>query len=145
MGFVWMPSTIGDVLLGHAVRDPGAAAIVCPDLGTLSFGALGHHLRRLGEQLAAAGIAPESRVGIALGRGPEAALLSVAVCCGATLVPLNPNLPPVELEAELGRLRLDALIVPGDAAIADWVTAAGEGFGLFKAAKAVSSFDEIAI
>jgi len=145
MGFVWMPSTIGDVLLGHAVRDPGAAAIVCPNLGTLTFGALGHHVRRLSEQLATGGIAPGSRVGIALQRGPEAALLSVAVCCGATLVPFNPNLAAVELQAELERLRLDALIVPDDAAVADWVTAAGEGFGLFEAAKAVSSFDEIAI
>src|SRR5947208_14308764 len=121
MGFLWMPSTIGDVLVGHAARDPAAAAIVCPELGTLTFGELGHHVRHLGEQFATAGITPESRVGIALQRGPEAALLSVAVCCAATLVPLNPNLPPAQLQAGLARLLPDALRGRAAATVGAWV------------------------
>src|SRR5207248_1790889 len=63
----------------------------------------------------------------------------------ATLLPINPNLPPAELRAELERLRLHALIVPAGAGLPDWAAAAGEGFGLFKVAKAVSSFEEIVI
>src|SRR6266446_10290419 len=125
MGCASTPSTISDVLLGHAARDPGAAAIVCPDIATLTFGDLARHIRRIGERLGAAGITPQSRVGIALHRGPEAALLSVVVCCSATLLPINPNLPPAELQAELERLRLDALVIPGDAAIPDWASTAG--------------------
>src|SRR5260370_32365005 len=129
MGFVWMPSTIGDVLLGHAVRDPGAAAIVCPDLGTLTFADLARHVGRIGDQLRLAGIVPTARVRIALPRGPEASLLSIAVCSSAILLPINPNLAPVELLAELGRLRLHALIVPAGAQLAGWVAAGGGRFG----------------
>src|SRR5258707_490693 len=145
MGYVSRPSTIGDVLLGHAVRDPGAAAIVCPDLGTLTFADLARHVGRIGAQLRLAGIVPTARVGIALPRGPEAALLSIAVCCSAILLPINPNLAPAELQAELERLRLHALIVPANAELARWVAAGGEDFGLVQAAKAVSSFEEVAI
>src|SRR5260370_3830546 len=46
MGYASTPSTISDVLLGHAARDPGAAAIVCPDIATLTFGDLARHIRR---------------------------------------------------------------------------------------------------
>jgi oxalate---CoA ligase len=138
-------STIGDVLADHAARDPDAAAIVCPGLESLSFGDLARRIQQIGTQLRAAGIGPASRVGIALQRGPEAALLSVTVCCTASVLPINPNLPPAELRAELERIRLDALIVPADAGLPDWASAAGEGFGLFKATKAISSFGEIAL
>jgi acyl-CoA synthetase (AMP-forming)/AMP-acid ligase II/thioesterase domain-containing protein/acyl carrier protein len=138
-------STIGDVIADHATRDPSAPAIVCSRLGTLSYADLARHIQQVGDQLRAAGIGAGSRVGIALPRGPEAALLSVAVCCTATLMPLNPNLAPAELQAELERIRLDALIVPDDDVLPGWITSAGDGFGLFRAVKAVSHFDDIAI
>ena len=92
-----MTSTIAGVLSGHAVRDPGAPAIVSARLGTLSFGGLVRHVRQIGAELAAVGIGPSSRVGIALQRGPEAALLNVAISASATVVPINPNLPAAEL------------------------------------------------
>ena len=140
-----MPSTIADVLAGHAARDPNAPAIVCAGLHALSFGDLDRHVRQIGAQLRGAGIGAASRVGIALQRGPEAALLNVAICSSATVLPLNPNLPSADLREELKRVRLDALVVPDDTAIPDWVDAAENGFALFKATKAVSSFDEIAL
>ena len=139
------PSAIGDVLADRAARDPAAAAILCPGLASLSFGDLARRIRQIGAQLRAAGIGPASRVGIALERGPEAALLSLAVCCTAIVLPLNPNLPPAELKDELKRIRLDALIVPAGAILPDWVTAGGDGMGLFKATKARASFDEITL
>jgi acyl-CoA synthetase (AMP-forming)/AMP-acid ligase II/acyl carrier protein len=138
-------STIGDVLAYRAACDPDATAIVCSGLDPLSFGDLARSIRQFGAQLRAAGIGPASRVGIALPRGPEAALLSVAVCCTATLLPINANLPSSDLRAELERLRLDALIVPADAALPDWTSAAGDGVGLFKATTAGASFEEIAL
>ena len=124
-------SSIVEVLAGHATRDPNAAAIVCSRVGRVSFGDLVRYIRQVGLQLRVAGIGPTSRVGIALARGPEAAVLSVAVCCTAILVPLDPNVSTDELQAELKSLRLDALIVSGDGALPSWVSAAGEGCGVF--------------
>jgi acyl-CoA synthetase (AMP-forming)/AMP-acid ligase II/thioesterase domain-containing protein/acyl carrier protein len=140
-----MPSTIAEVLAGHAARDPNAPAIVCAGLQVLSFGDLERHVWRVGAQLRGAGIGSASRVGIALQRGPEAALLNVAICANATVLPFNPNLPPADLREELKRVRLDALIIPDDVEIPDWVEAADDGFALLKATKAVTSFDEVAL
>jgi acyl-CoA synthetase (AMP-forming)/AMP-acid ligase II/thioesterase domain-containing protein/acyl carrier protein len=138
-------STIGDALASHAVRDPDAPAIIYPGIDTLSFGDLERHIQRISAQLYSAGIGSSSRVGIALQRGPEAALLNVAICCTATVLPFNPNLPPADLKEELKRVRPDALVLPGDAAIPDWVTGGGDAFALFKVAKAISSFEEVAL
>jgi acyl-CoA synthetase (AMP-forming)/AMP-acid ligase II/thioesterase domain-containing protein/acyl carrier protein len=140
-----MTSTIAEVLARHAVRDAGAPAIVSAGLGTLSFGGLVRHVRQIGNELAAAGIGPSSRVGIALQRGPEAALLNVAIAANATVLPINPNLPPAELREELKRIRLHALVVPGEAGLPPWVDEDEEGVVLFKASKAASSFEEIAL
>ena len=140
-----MTSTIAEVLARHAVRDAGAPAIVSAGLGTLSFGGLVRHVRQIGNELAAAGIGPSSRIGIALQRGPEAALLNVAISANATVLPINPNLPPAELREELKRIRLHALVVPGEAGLPPWVDEGEEGVVLFKASKAASSFEEIAL
>jgi len=139
------PSTIGEILAGHATRDPDAPAIVCPGIDTLSFGDLERHIQQIGAQLRGAGIGSDSRVGIALQRGPEAALLNVAICCAATVLPFNPNLPAADLQEELKRVRVDALVLPGDADIPDWVNGGGDDFALFKVTKAVSSFADVAL
>src|SRR5205807_8501724 len=86
-----IPLTISEALQRHAERDAAAAAILCPGLAPLTFGALHDQVRRISAQLQAAGIGPWSRVGVALPRGPEAALISVAVCSTAVVLPLNPN------------------------------------------------------
>lgn len=140
-----MTATIADVLAGHAMRDPEAPAIVCAGLGTLSFGDLARHVHRVRAALTTAGIGPSSRVGIALQRGPEAALLNVGVSANATVLPINPNLPPAELREELKRIRVHALVVPGEDGLPPWVDEDEESLVLFKATKAVSSFDEIAL
>ena len=36
-----------------------------------------------------------------------------AISANATVVPINPNLPPADLREELKRVRLHALVVPG--------------------------------
>jgi len=41
-------------------------------------------------------------------------------------VPLNTNLPSAELQADLKRLRLDALIVSGNSDPGEWTSAAGD-------------------
>ena len=140
-----MTGTIGEALAGHAARQPNAPAIVHPGLDTLSFSDLERHIRLIGAQLRSAGLGSGSRVGIALQRGPEAALLNVAICCAATVLPFNPNLPAADLQAELKRVRLDALVLPGDGVIPDWVNAAGDDFALFRVRNAVSSFEDVAL
>ena len=138
-------STIGGVLAERAERDPTALAIVHSVLGTISFGSLVTRLQAIGRQLEAAGLGSGSRVALALPRGPEAAVLSLAACCRTIVVPINPNLAAADLAAELARLRPDALIVPADDPLPAWVRAADGRFGLFGARKARASFDEIAL
>ena len=60
-------------------------------------------------------------------------------------MPINPNLPPAELREELKRIRLHALVVPGDVGNPPWVDEDDEGVVLFKANRAASSFEEIAL
>ena len=140
-----VPSTIGDVLERHAARDAGATAIICPGLAPLTFGALRDQMGRISAQLQAAGVGPWSRVGVALPRGPEAALLSVAVCSTAVVLPINPNLAPGDLQAELDKLRLNALIVPGWSRVPVWSQGPARTFGLFTVSQASSSFDDIVL
>jgi acyl-CoA synthetase (AMP-forming)/AMP-acid ligase II/thioesterase domain-containing protein/acyl carrier protein len=135
--------TIGEALGRHAARDAGAPAIVCPGFAPLTFGSLHNRIRRISAQLESAGIGPWSRVAVALPRGPEAALISIAVCCNAVVLPINPNLAPGDLQAELEKTRVDALIVPGWTKVPAWASAAASSFGLFQVSHATSSFDEI--
>lgn len=134
--------TIGRTLAAHAERTPGAIAIVTPGLQPLTFGELASQIERLGIQLRAAGIGVTSRVGVALPRGPEAALISLAVSSMAIMVPINPSLAPADLEAEIERIRVDALIVPEAEQVPAWAAAAS---GLFAVTRATSSFAEIAL
>lgn len=138
---------VGEVLARHGRRDPNAIALLCEGIEPLTFAALDCHVRRIGEQLQAAGIGPSSRVGIALPRSPEAALLSLAICCNTTMLPINPNLSAADLEGEVSRLRPTALIVAGGTEVPPWADKAGDGCTLFQvsapASVSVSSFDDI--
>lgn len=124
---------------------PARRRSFAPALAPLTFGALNELVSRISAQLRAAGIGPWSRVGVALPRGPEAALISVAVCSTATVLPLNPNLAPGDLQAELAKIRLDALIVPGWTRLPVWAQGAGINFGLFTVSQASTSFGDIAL
>ena len=139
------PSTIGETLLRRASSDPQSPALVCSDLEVMSFRRLARQIHLLGEQLKRTGIRPNSRIGLALPRGPEAALLSVAVACAATVVPINPTLAPGELQDELRRIRVDALIVPGWEPVPSWATASNAASGLFQVSKAVTSLDDVVL
>lgn len=145
MGDRGTPSTIGETLLRYADNDSQLPALVCSDVEPLSFGGLGRQIRMLGEQLRSAGIGPESRVGIALPRGPEAALLSVVVCCTATVLPINPTLTSGDLEEELRRIRVDALIVPGWEDVPAWAAAPNPAFGLFQVSRATATLEEVTL
>ncbi len=142
---VLLPSTIGETLSRRAATHPQAPALVCSGLEAMSFGQLARQVRLIGDQLRDAGIGSASRIGVALPRGPEAALLSVAAACTATLLPINPTLASAELEEELRGIRVDALIVPGWEPVPAWAAASDPAFALFQASKAETSLDEVAL
>ncbi len=135
-----LSSTIGESFAGHAERNPQALAIMCPGIEPLTFGDLGRHISRIGAQLKAAGVGTKSRVAVVLPRGPEAALVSLAICSVAIVLPINPSLTAPELEAELEKIRADALIVPAGVGTPAWARKAG---GLFEVTRVTRSFDEI--
>jgi acyl-CoA synthetase (AMP-forming)/AMP-acid ligase II/thioesterase domain-containing protein/acyl carrier protein len=149
----WRPSTlrpstltIGGVLAARAARAPTATAIVSPGLAPLDFEGLSRRIAAIGTDLRAAGIGTASRVGLALPRGPEAALMSVAVAAHATLLPINVGLAAPDLATEIERLRLDALLLPAGVDIPAW--AGTDGLfraGLFRVGRAVREFDEIVL
>jgi acyl-CoA synthetase (AMP-forming)/AMP-acid ligase II/thioesterase domain-containing protein len=134
-------TAIGEVLAGHARQRRDVPALVPAGRAPVTFGELGQLIDALREQLAAAGIGPGSRVGLAFPRGLEAAILSLGVSSAATLVPLNIALPPTELAREMMRLKLHALVFPEGDAPADTPNWAGEDAeaGLFAARVAGST------
>lgn len=135
-------STIGDTLAQRAKSNPGAPAILHPRLGTVSFRTLVDLIEAFGGQLRAAGVSSASRVAVALPRGPEAAIISLAVCCTSILLPLNPNLGPMELEEELRQIRPDVVILPaGD--LPKWVKPFEHSLGLFRVHSDGHSFEQI--
>ena len=124
-------TAIGEVLAGHARQRGEVPALVPATRAPVTFGALGQLIDSLQGQLAAAGIGPGARVGLAFPRGLEAAILSLGVSSAATLVPLNIALPPAELARELALLRLHALVFP-DGDVPAWAGEDAEA-GLFAA------------
>src|SRR5689334_1219753 len=104
--------TISDVIDYRAGLRPQSPAIVGTGFDAFSFQELSLHIRTIKQQLQAAGVKQSARVGILLPKGPEATLLSLSIASSAISVPINPMLNPRELEEELPRLGLDAVILP---------------------------------
>ena len=140
-----MLPTIGEAIAQHAGRDPNRTAIVGGDFPALSFGRLDVWVRQIGDQLRAAGLGSQSRVGIMLPRGPEAAMLGVAIAAHAISVPLNTNRPQTEIAEEIARVRLDALVFPNWAESPGLAIAQRSSFALIEASRAVGSLADIAL
>src|SRR6516225_4602389 len=133
------PQTLAEAIAQHAVRDPNRPAIVGTQFAPFSFRELDLWIKQIREQLRTAGIGPHSRVGIMLPPGPEGAVLGVAVASHAISVPLNPNRPESEIEEELARARLDAVVLPSWGDSRALATAPRIYFGLFEASRAAGS------
>jgi acyl-CoA synthetase (AMP-forming)/AMP-acid ligase II/acyl carrier protein len=140
-----MPQTVAEAIAQHAVRDPNRPAIVGTQFAPFSFRGLDLWIKQIGTQLRAAGIEPHSRVGIMLPHGPEGAVLGVAVACHAISVPLNSNRPESEIEEELARARLDALVLPSWVDSAALAIAQRSSFGLIEASRAAGSLSSVVL
>lgn len=88
-----------DDLLGHARRDPGAAAVVTGE-GTCTYGELAERVRALAATLTGHEAAPERVCAVALERGLDAVTAVAAVAAaGAAFLTLDVELPPARLAA----------------------------------------------
>ncbi len=105
------PGTFPDALQRNALLRPEMAAIVAPGRPPLSHFELARTVEEIGFELRRRGVGRETRVGIALPTGPEAAVAIIALSCHAVAVPLNPDAVEAELEERSRALRLDAVAV----------------------------------
>jgi oxalate---CoA ligase len=137
--------TIAEAISLHAEQQPDRPAIICTGFPALSFRELNRKIEQIGTDLREAGIGASSRVGVALPNGPEAAIVAVAVSAHAVGFPLNPALTASEFEFELTRADLDAVVLSGWTASPATAPAAARSIGVFHAAKANSSLDEIGL
>jgi oxalate---CoA ligase len=140
-----MPQMIAEAIAQHAMRDPHQPAIVATQFAPFSFLELDLWIKQIGEYLRAAGIGPQSRIGILLPPGPEGAVLGVAIACHAISVPLNSNRPESEIEEELAKVRLDALVLPAWVDSPALAIAQRSSFGLIEASRAAGSLSSVAL
>lgn len=89
--------TLHDWVLRQAERNGDRVALRFAT-GFWTYGELARKSGALAGELAGRGVGAGSRVGVALGRSPELVLALLAVLrAGATVVPLDPGLPPPRL------------------------------------------------
>lgn len=90
-------TTIGDLLLRAADRDPGKPALVFPD-SACTYGELARAALRTARSLQALGVRPGDRVGILMHTCQEFMELYFAIAlCGAVIVPINARYRAAEI------------------------------------------------
>jgi acyl-CoA synthetase (AMP-forming)/AMP-acid ligase II/thioesterase domain-containing protein/acyl carrier protein len=135
--------TISSAIRLQAALYPDRIAIACSGLPPFSFGELAAAIERIGQQFHAAGIGAGSRVGILLPNGPEAAVMGVAAAAHSICYPLDPALSAAELESEIDRVHLDAIVLP------DWMKLPscpiGRQLEILHASQAIGSLADVCL
>src|SRR6476646_5472406 len=108
-----VPSTATS-LLGLLEHVPAAkTAVILPDHDIrVSYGSLRDQAHALAEQLAAAGVSPDERVGIALPNGLPMIVSFLAASMAGTAAPLNPAYKEEEFRFYLEDTSARVLILP---------------------------------
>ncbi|MEW2501000.1 amino acid adenylation domain-containing protein [Amycolatopsis sp. NPDC047767] len=102
--------TVHEYFEDQADRTPDAVAVEFEDT-TLTYAELDARANRLARQLRAAGVRPDSVVGIALPRGPELMVSLLAVLkAGGAYLPLDTGYPPARIELMLADSRARVVI-----------------------------------
>jgi acyl-CoA synthetase (AMP-forming)/AMP-acid ligase II len=94
-------------------QDYGATAIEDLEGRKTTYGQLYDHVRNLVGMLNGAGFRRNDRIAITLPSGPEMAVAVIALTCGFTTIPLNPNQTALEYERYLQHVHARALLVEG--------------------------------
>ncbi|WP_435298210.1 amino acid adenylation domain-containing protein, partial [Streptomyces sp. YPW6] len=124
-----VPALFGDL----AGWSPSAPAVVA-DAGSLSYGELDARANRLAHRLLAAGVRPEDRVAVYMGRSPDLVVALLAVLkAGGAYVPLDARFP----ESRIGQILTGtgAAVLLADAA--DAVPGAAAGLTVIEARAAL--------
>ena len=101
-------NTVWNLLAAGADNAP---AIGAPEREALDFAGLRTLAQKTVADLNALGIGRDDRVAIVLPNGPEMATAFMAIACGATTAPLNPDYKAEEFAFYLSDLNAKALIV----------------------------------
>jgi acyl-CoA synthetase (AMP-forming)/AMP-acid ligase II len=139
------PATISEAIRLQAELNPNRPAIVCDNFPALSFSELDSTIKKIRDDLRAAGVGAASRVGIALPHGPEAAAIAVAVCAHATCFPLNSDLTAEQFSFEFARANLDAVVIPSWTRIPAADAIRHHSVGVFHASRVTHSLVDIRI
>jgi len=90
-------TTIGDLLLNAADRDPGKPALIFPD-SCQTYGELAARALRRARSLQALGVRPRDHVGLLMHTCPEFMEFYFAIAlCGAVIVPINARYRSAEI------------------------------------------------
>jgi len=104
------PLTIRDMVFFNG-QDQNAIAVEDLDGRKTTYGQLHDHVRNVVGMLNGAGFRRNDRIAIALPSGPEMAVAVVALTCGFTTIPLNPNQMALEYDRYLQDVHARALLV----------------------------------
>ncbi|MFI5477049.1 amino acid adenylation domain-containing protein [Streptomyces cacaoi] len=109
-------ATLPDLFARQAARTPDAVAVVCGD-STLSYAELDTRSDRLARRLAAAGVGPESAVGLLMERSADQVTAALAVLkAGGCCVPIDDR-QPVSRSHELLEQTRAVLLLAGPATL----------------------------
>jgi amino acid adenylation domain-containing protein len=111
-----MSASLIERILANGKRVPNSVALSGPT-STVRYDELARRVGGVARTMRAAGIGPECRVAICLERGQDLILgILGALACGATYVPLDPDVPQARLEQILHHCRPTAIVAGEDAA-----------------------------
>ncbi|MGJ4944087.1 amino acid adenylation domain-containing protein [Bradyrhizobium sp. HKCCYLS1011] len=111
-----MFSSIGALLQYHAAMSPDRAAILGSTGAAVSYAELWTLTSDVMRDLRGLGLGSADRLAVVLPRGPENAMVLVAVATAAVCVPVNPDFTADELLRYFADLRLSALVTRADMA-----------------------------
>jgi acyl-CoA synthetase (AMP-forming)/AMP-acid ligase II len=98
-------------LIINGRQDPDAPAIESPGYEPLTYRALREQIARVVKSLNARGLRPNDRVAIIMPKSPDAAVATIAVMAGFTLVPLNFQYRIPEYESYFASLDIRAVLI----------------------------------
>ncbi|WP_346426912.1 AMP-binding protein, partial [Streptomyces sp. V2] len=99
------------------VERPGAVAVVCGG-ERVTYGELGERVDRLACALREAGVGPESRVGVSMGRSVDLVVAALAVLrAGGAYVPFDPQYPVERLEFMVADSGVEVVVADRETAL----------------------------